>query len=320
MNDTEKPEEDNEEGNESVDLTEAWTRFQSEVAQAANTPEEVAAAEELAKECARAVADGGSEATADSLLKESSKSVGTRKSKLQEIYDEKLEELEDDDEDARPRLDQLIKHQLERLVISRSTDHFTETKYQWYFSDPYTVLETSGEHRDPTQFRTQYLDSTAMNVRPPSDGIDRWYEWISKYIDREESKEDGVAEVRETVGERTRAVNDVQEMLSGKQALTDLTQAVRTNRLYIEEEDDDIVFVSNDQIDRVLSSHESVKFRTLQAEMDARDILTGPSKQTSTSEIATVTLWRVRRDWVAPVEVVEPEGDKGSDMLVVDDE
>jgi len=306
MNDTENTEE----GNESVELAEAWTRFQSEVEQAANAPEKVAVATELAKECARAVADGGSEATADSLLKQSAESVDTRKSMLQDIYDEELEELEDEDDD-RYRLDELVTTKLDRLVVRRSTDQNTETTYQWYFSDPVVVFETSGEHRDPTQLRNKYFDAAGEVAKAPSDGAKPWYEWIDQFIDKQLSDGEGIAEVQETTGERTLAVNDVRQLLQSLSATTDLQNAVSYNLLYLEKEDANTVLVENSIIERVLSDHEAVNFRALNAEMDACGVLKGPAKQTSTSTISNITMWRIDRDWVEPVEIVD------SDSLVM---
>ena len=307
MNDTENPEEGNEdgneEGNESVDLGEAWKRFQSEKKQAANAPEEVAAATELAKECARAVADGGSEASADSLLKKSSDSVGTRKSMLQDIYEEELEELKEDDDIY--KLDELLIKKLDRLVVSRITDKNSETTYQWYFSDPDAILETSGEHRDSTLLRNKYFDEAGEVAKAPSDGAKPWYEWINQFISKQLSNDEGIAEVQKTTGERTLAVNDIQQLLQSLEATTDLEDAVSYNLLYLKEEDADTILVENSIIERVLSDHDAVNFRALNAEMDARGNLKGTAKQTSTSSISNITMWRIDRDWVEEVGKVE---------------
>lgn len=294
-----------------VDPERAWIDFQDAVDRANGLTEEVEAAEELADLLAAYIvkSDDPSEAKVDSLLARAAQTVDMTKTKLVEHHESTVADIEDEGE--RYRLEDLIEEKLERVVVSRSTDHNTDTTYQWYFRAPDVVLETRGEHRDPQQFRNMYFDAAGQVARHPRTGV--WYDWIDQFLDEQLADDDGIAEVQETVGERTLALNDVRQLIQSLDATTELQDAVASNLLYLEDKDSETVLVENSIIERALADHESVNFRALNAEMDARGLLDGPAKRTSTPSISNITMWRIDREWAEPLEFVD-----GSDSLVMD--
>jgi len=288
-----------------VEASHLWVDFQEAIDEAEHPAAAVETAEHFVNLLAMYVhRQDGSEAMVDSLVSRCATEVGVKKSVLTDQYESKLAELKNENDD-RYRLDDLILEKLDRLVVSRSTDHNTETTYQWYFHDPDVVLETNGEHRDATQFRNMYLDASGNVAKAPSDAAKPWYQWINNHIDEQLTDDDGIAEVQKTTGERTLAVNDVRQLLQSLDATTDLQAAVTSNYLYLEDEDSDTVLIENSIIERALSDHDSVNFRALNAEMDAKGLLKGPAKQTSTPTISNITMWRIDRDWVEPINVVD---------------
>lgn len=196
---------------------------------------------------------------------------------------------------------QLLTTELDRLIVTRSTDAHEETTYSWYFAGADVSIETQGHHRDPNQFARLYFDRTGTHVRSP-DMDTPWFEWIQMFI--QAYLEEHPENVKTNYGPRTQAIDDLRDTLSSITAVTDPLVAYREDLIYLREVSSDTLLVPSHVIKRVLSVHEGVTERGLQIELgDARGHLNGNVKQTTLSDGSQVRWWRVDRHWVQPNQI-----------------
>jgi hypothetical protein len=255
------------------------------------------AAHDLVDDLARAVLDGLSPSMAKQMVGVAADASNHyTKTAFKDLLGERLEQAKQEDSDRRP-FDEIVRQDLEEVLIVRTTDARQSTHYRWEFvggSVETTANAESREHFHWAQFRDEYFDATGEDAAKPNQGLRdpaEWREFIVEMIDARGREV-------ETRGPRTSTVDDLKGFISRSRAYKDLEAMVERDGLYVNNDPRDAepteLWIQNHDIKRICEENELASVRELQIELDARgytvDRVNGVSESTTVNG-EKVTYW-----------------------------
>lgn len=205
-------------------------------------------------------------------------------------------------------IDHFLNDKLSKLVKYVPSDKSADARYVWQFRSPDIRVETTNEHLAINSFQEEIHVAAGSEhaVSGPHDLDCHWNVWIMQFIAA--CHESGSVEARPIDGQRTHAVEDLQNQIENTPATTDIQTAVQQRRPYVESEDADELQVATSVIERVLADYENVSYQDLQVELDEREHRAGNVRSTQVARGQNVRFWRLNRNWL-DIEV-EPESDE----------
>lgn len=234
-------------------------------------------------------------------------------------------------------LDEWLLDRVDRVVVSRTTDHRADTEWTWHIrgSQTFTTKVTKDgiEHFDPSTIRSKIYQLTGDFPSNPDDlaGANSWVEWVVEFIrDR--------AEHSVTDGRRSIVAENLMDWINRTDAYTSLEDAVNGRSAIAVDEDAGDLLVPIDHINRVREEGD-LSYRALQIELEARGWLSenvnGASRQEyidDGDETRVVRVWvfslshipaepaRIIEDPETPAEQVAAERDDEGDGDSDDDD
>lgn len=207
--------------------------------------------------------------------------------------------------------DVIIADRLNRVEITRTTDHVQRTEYQWEFEDGTftTSCEDTRVHFNWHHFRNEYYDVTGNNALKPTPQRrepDDWRKFIIAII------EDRKVE-REEVGPRTSAVLDLQSYVNKSKAFGTLEAAASRRGVYLNGDPDadsiaeqpTQLWIPNAVTERITENYGLATSRNIQSELSARGHTAKVRGRSGTSVKETVN-GRNIVFWVIDPEYAEP--------------
>lgn len=246
--------------------------------------------------------------------------------------------------------DEVLRENLDEVVVVRTTDAKQDTLYRWHLKECKIETTSSGEtrtHFSWNDFRELYFDASGNNAGKPKKEYrdsDSWRDFVTALID-ERGKE------VETRGPRTAAAERLQDEIRNSTGYSDIDHMIERDGVYIEVPTRDIpewwgnlheveawawecdkrrqtevgtenlpireVRVPNHIIKRVAEG-ENVGERALQVELDARNCnvprLNGSISETRFVNGNNRTWWVLSPDFAVP-QVYEKEPRDPADMI-----
>lgn len=310
---------------DSIDLASIWTEAKQQLDDSGDDP---VVGGELGKEFTHNLAqayvfEDAPMTTIDPLLTQFARNSDLKKSTLENEFEEFSREMQspgsgEDDEDDAPGadsnlgpIDHFLNEKLSKLVKYVPSDKSADARYVWQFRSPDIRVETTNEHLAINSFQEAIHVAAGSEhaVSGPQDLDCNWNVWVMQAIAACHQR--GIVEARQIDGERTHAVEDLQNQIENTPATTDLQTAVQQRRPYVESEDADEVEVATSVIERVLADYENVSYEELQVELDEREYRAGNVRSTQVARGQNVRFWRLNRDWL-DIEV-ESESDDEDD-------
>lgn len=285
------------------------------------------AANDFARELARAVKNGHAEAHARSACGQiADVSKHYTKSALTDLVNDQLDDLQSESDNRRP-FDQILEEDLDEVVIVRTTDAKQSTVYRWHFGSASVETEATSEtrtHFSWHDFRDEYFDAMGEDPAKPVKerrGGEEWREFIVDLV------EERGREV-ETRGPRSAAVDGLQNFIRRSHAYADIADMVERDGIRIDappDEDPTEIWVPNSAIKRICDEYELGSVRQLQLELDARgltrDRVNGVSESTFVNN-DKVTYWVLDASIAEPGDYVEEPTDPAQQVAgeVAEDE
>lgn len=263
--------------------------------------------------------------TIDPLLAAFAKNADLKKSTLENKFEEYKQEMsspvgstdEDDDDQSKDSnvlgpVDRVLNQRLDYITLYDPTDASADAKYKFHFNSPEIEVEFTGDELNAiNNFARTFFEQSGSrySVEGPADLDKDWHVWIQQFISY--CHDAGMVEVEPIVGQRTHAVEDLQNAVENTPATKDLLTAVQQQRPYAggkydDEEDEEVVEIPTSIVERVISDHEGIDFNDLQIELDNRGYRAGANRSTQVGRGQNVRLWRLKRDWLD----IEIEGEE----------
>jgi hypothetical protein len=266
-----------------------------EIAERAQREQE--AAHDLVDGLAHAVVDGLSLSMAKQMTGVAADaSQHYTKTAFKDLLADRIDDVKVETSDRRP-FDQIVREDLEEVLVVRTTDAKQSTHYRWEFGDGSVETTANAEGREHfhwAQFRDEYFDATGEDAAKPSQGLRDPADWREFIVEIIASRGREV----ETRGPRSAAVDDLKSFISRSRAYKDLEAMVERDGLYVDadprEDDPDELWVQNHDIKRICEDNELASVRELQIELDARghtvDRVNGVSESTTVNN-NKITYW-----------------------------
>lgn len=278
------------------------------------------AALEFADEQAEALSDGLQTAHMRSACDNvSDEADNYTKSDLIDLVEDRLEEIVGEKDGRRP-FNQILRDDLEEVVIVRTTDARQKTIYRWQFTTGTVETRSTKDGRAHFRwsgFRDEYYDATGEDPKKPTKevrGGEEWREMLVNIID-ERGRE------VTTRGPRTTAVDSLRNFIRRSRAFGNIEDMVDYDGLYLdgdpEEGEAEEIWVHNHDIKRICDDNELGSVIELQNELDARgytrDRISGVSDSTFVHG-SKVTYWVLDASIADPA-TYEEEADSPADQL-----
>ncbi|WP_312910156.1 hypothetical protein [Natronosalvus caseinilyticus] len=309
------PAEEQSDNDSSSDIHNVWVEFKDRLDNVEDNP---ATTGKLASEFARNLAtahvyDGADSVVIDSLLGQFARNANVQKGKLEETYETYVETLEaeaeaDKEENADNdgivviSPDKLLTNHVAKVIKYCPTDASADARYLWVFEDGET-METKRQHLALNSFSDEAHDQLGRIVSDnTSDDCDLpWRTFVKLFIERHK-------EEREEKGDRSYAVEDLRAVIEQRPATTEKDDAAMSSLPWVNEDEDGVLYVPSDIVQRVLIDYDTINARDLQVELDERGVKLGNVKQTSAAG-TLVRFWPLTRNF-ADVSLEECDDDE----------
>jgi len=281
----------------------AWLEAKKDIEDAETPSEETDAAVEFLDVVAEADETNDEFYESEAWISTVAENTGLTKTKVRDIYEERIEQVKDQQDGVAPRIDTHIKQNLEELTIYKPQDSNAETTYQWtlsrYSGDGTVTIETEGHHRDPHTLKNMYFDAATESLRPPAETVEAdWTGFIEQVIINNGT-------VERPVGPRTEAIHDLRQHIQTKTAYDDQFVAYKRGgrgALYMESEDAEEIWVENSRVTKICEEH-GIEPRALTSELKAKNLRAGSVKEVTYRDGSYARWWRLNRDIADPQEI-----------------
>jgi len=287
---------------DSSDIHTVWVKFKDRLDDIEDNPAaEGNLAGEFAETLAKAYHNGDADIVViDRLLGQFARNADVKKSKLERTYESyvdnfaSVEEEKDDENDSGPVVippDKLLQNHVEKVIKYVPTDASADARYIWVF-DTGDTAETKYQHLATNHFSDEVYNQVGIIVDDStSDDCElAWRKYVRIFIENHK-------EERTETGDRTLAVEDLRAEIERRSATSVKDDAAMSSLPWVnEEEDEDILHVPSDLVQRVLVDYDTITARDLQVELDARDVKKGNVKQTSAAG-TLVRFWPLNIDF-----------------------
>lgn len=231
---------------------------------------------------------------------------------LFKVYENKLEDLgseefaaedEDDDSDTgtsggKTYPETFVRDHVDHVVKHVPSDESAVATYTWVLEDG-SEFSTEREHLAPNSFAHAIYDYTDHVVEEyHSDGFKEsdksWTSYIKRFIESNKVEEDNI-------GDLTYVIEHIESQLNGRTPVSEIEEAAYGKDPYIEDPDDEYMWVPNRVIKDALAEYETVQYQDLTREMHSRGIK-GPknSKPMSVGDGPNggqVRFWQITQDF-----------------------
>lgn len=295
-----------------------WVDNKPALDNADDTAEQWRVIEEVLDEFAAVIAESGEDKSAASLadahINSACDKAGVARSMAKDVLEERVEEYkaeiieEEADYDIPACFDDLLQKCLDKVVPHRTTDHHSDTTYQWHFSDGKgTVISTNDHHWDWTEFYSRYSDESGYFPQNPSETLREaqdWREFLAPIMNERLVDKDP------STGPRTRAVHSLMDAVEKAVAYKHLDDAVERGGVWVNDEPpahDEVWLPASKVIDA--TTQQEISERALQEELKARDHTLDEHSGVAVSERrngSSQRFWKLdASDFPTPAEYVE---------------
>jgi hypothetical protein len=219
------------------------------------------------------------------------------------------------------RLNVWISENLTQVRVIRTTDHISDTRYVWEFSDE-TTVETGSNQRTHfmwPEFRDEIYDAAGPYLMKPDDGYlegDDWRRFVVRLIQEYKNE-------KESIGRRTRAIEYLKTRIRNADGFGDLRDAADYQGVYVEVNNDppddeaeidtsasnqecplwrvDLLMFPNNWAKDAAEEHD-ITTRAVQNELDSRGFTIDGRRVSSTEYIGGryQTFWKLNGSFASP--------------------